>query len=75
MGKIKPMRRIPNWETDPIAVICAPVSGLLITRLSPWYTIKSIELKTGMQKMKPAGERLRANASVAKSRAKAKAAK
>jgi hypothetical protein len=66
------MTEIPDYETDPVSVICAPVSGQLLTRVSPWYTLKSIEAKPGFQKMKPAPARLKENARVAKSRAKAR---
>lgn len=74
MGQMK-MVSVPNWELDPIEVICAPVSALLITRISPWYTIKSIEQKVGLQKKKPASKRLRDSAAVAKCRAKSKTKK
>jgi len=69
------MTRIPNYDTDPISVICAPVSALLVTRYEPWYAIKAVDFKAGMVVLEPAGVRLHRNAAVARSRAKKRAAK
>jgi len=42
------MTAVPDWESDPIAVICAPVSAMLVTRISPWYSVQSATAEPGM---------------------------
>jgi hypothetical protein len=66
------LEHVPDWENDPIETICAPISALLVTRISPWYTLTTADKPIGLKKKKPAGERLRDNARAVKWRARQK---
>lgn len=60
-GDGRVMMALPDWERDPISVICAPVSGLLVTRISPWYAVQSATAVPGAKPRHPDSTR-RANA-------------
>lgn len=62
------MTSIPDWETAPIAEICAPPSALLITRIMPWYTMEIVTRAPGLQAVRSASDRLRMQEKVRNSR-------
>lgn len=64
------MRTIPDWESDPISVICAPVSGALITRIPQWYALEVLDREPGREFKHSAEERRKVQERVRKCRAR-----
>jgi hypothetical protein len=42
------LEHVPDWETDPIEVICLPPSALLITRIPLWYALACRDKRPGL---------------------------
>jgi hypothetical protein len=65
------METLPNWDEDPISVICAPVSATLITRPMQWYGVTNEWAQPGFRRNSPA-QRLKAAEKTRRWRAKNK---